>query len=805
MPDPRELDLELCQHATALRSIARDLLRDPHAAADVMQETLHRAMSRPPRHEGPIGGWLYRTLVNFAHQWRRSERRLAGRHAQLPPPEPAATPPDTLGRRETLKAVTNAVLALDEPYQTAIFLRYFEDLPPRAICKRTGANLATVKSRLQRGLVLLRARLDRQCGDREQWRMALLFTFGLPLSTAAAAGLTATTGAWLLGTTTKTLIAAGLLCAGGLFAYTLVQDPPPLPTELARQGDAPAATPATTAAGDEAEPTVREAAANANETSLSWLDHPYLLELDVLVVDETGLPVEGHTLRLAPPGCTLNDAKTPTGPDGRVTLSWRSRVPTGAVLFADERGMLRRVTLEHGRKTAVALAQTRPKNRYANRSSEVTLKIAGRQISSREPGTARLALEEYVASSKAMNSNPARGGTWQGGLHPHAVFGDNAAAGVVKETQEVQTRTFATRVLLENVKLQMGERAAEAPASPLARIAGTVFGEDGKPVAGAPVALLTSSPQPLQRTKTDDAGQFVFEKLLPGDFMVRAGGTAVGLASLPVVTTTGTTPATLHLRRESCVRGHACDAAGKPLAGAPVVWRATDGAWCDSTETAADGSFVLANLPGTEGTVLLWEPTGKFPLPVSVEAKVLSDTTDLLLKFDGAVSALQFDLGVPEGTDAEAVAGRVWNLDTGIGARMQRPKAGKPWRLENLPAGWYQVEVFAPGSGWLDLGRHWLDGKGDCNLGRANLPAAATAKLALELEALAQGEQQQIELYEVRSDVDVRLEGMPLQPDSELRLPAGKYALAWRGKDGKVEFRRFDVRSGDSVALGSKQ
>ncbi|HEU4418293.1 MAG TPA: sigma-70 family RNA polymerase sigma factor, partial [Planctomycetota bacterium] len=542
MPDPRELDLELCQHATALRSIARDLVRDPHAADDVTQETLHRAMSRPPRHEGPIGGWLYRTLVNFAHQWRRSERRLAGRHAQLPPPEPATTPPDTLCRRETLRAVTNAVLALDEPYQTAIFLRYFEDLPPRAICRRTGANLATVKSRLQRGLVLLRARLDRQCGDREHWRTALLITFGLPLSTAAAAGLTATTGAWILGTSAKTLIAAGLLCAGGLFAFTFGQDPPPLPTELARQGDVPAVTPATTAAGDEAEPTVREAAANANETSLSWLDHPYLLELDALVVDETGLPVEGHVLRLAPPGCTLNDAKTATGPDGRVTLSWRSRVATCEMMVADERGTLRRVTLQHGRRIAVALAQTRPKNRYANRSSEGTLKIASRETSSLEPGAARLALVEFVAASKAMNVSA---GMSQGGLHPHAVFGDNAAAGVVQERQEAKALALHTRALLEDFKGKMRvefgpyDRAAETPSPPLARIAGTVFGEDGKPVAGAPVALLTSSPQPLQRTQTDDAGQFVFEKLLPGDFTVRAGGTAAGLASLPVVTTTG--------------------------------------------------------------------------------------------------------------------------------------------------------------------------------------------------------------------------------------------------------------------------
>ncbi|HEX6812477.1 MAG TPA: sigma-70 family RNA polymerase sigma factor [Planctomycetota bacterium] len=794
MPDPLESDLELRQHAAALRCLARDLLRDPHAADDVTQQTLHRAITARPPEAGPLGGWLYRTLVNFTRQWRRTERRRAARQSQLQPPEPVCTPLDTLSRRETLLSVTNAVLGLDEPYQTAIFLRYFEDLPPRAICKRTGANLATVKSRLQRGLTMLRARLDRRSGDRRDWRVALLSTFGLPLPTAAA-GLTLTTGAWLLGTTTKTLIAAGLLCAGGVFAFTLGQDPPPLPADLARRSDAPGATPATSAAGGTTDATVREAAVETPAAALSWLEHPYLLQLDVLVVDETGLPVEGHTMRLSPPGCTMNDAKQATGPDGRAALGWRSRLPTGEVLLADERGAVRRVQLEHGRRVAVALVKPQPKAR----STELALKVQTRLVSQSQSGLAI----EFLDKVGARGS----GAGMQGGLHPHAVFADNAAAGQPQDKREAMaSRELSLAYSAWGAKRQMAETAsAEVPGQSTARVAGTVFGEDGKPVAGAPVALLAAGPQPLQRTKTDDAGSFVFETLMPGEFTVRAGGASAGLATLPVVTTTGTTPATLHLRRDSCVRGQAQDAAGKPLAGASIVWLASDGSWCDSTETAADGSFVLANLPASAGTVMLWEPTGKFPLPVSVQAKVLSGTADLLLKFDGAVSALQFDLGLPEGANPNTVMARVWNLDTGIGTRMKRPEAGKSWRIANLPAAWYRVEVFAPGSGWLDLGRHWLDGKSDCNLGGAVVPAAATAKLGLDPNALPVGDQQVIELYEVRGDVDVRLDGVVLKPDSELRLPAGDYALAWRSRDGAAEFQRFAVRSGEKVELTGRQ
>ena len=138
-----ELHQQLHEHAASLRTLARDLLRDVHAADDVAQATLHRALASPPQAAGPLGGWLHRTLVNFVHQWRRSERRRATHESAQPvrAAEPAAA--ETLVRREMLRAVTDAVLRLDEPYQTAIFLRYFEDLPPRTIA--AGAPAKVIK------------------------------------------------------------------------------------------------------------------------------------------------------------------------------------------------------------------------------------------------------------------------------------------------------------------------------------------------------------------------------------------------------------------------------------------------------------------------------------------------------------------------------------------------------------------------------------------------------------------------------------------------------------------------------------
>jgi RNA polymerase sigma-70 factor (ECF subfamily) len=56
-----------------------------------------------------------------------------------------------------------ALLAtLPEAQRAALILRYQEDLPPEEIAATLGAPLATVKSQLQRGLKLLRAKAESQ-------------------------------------------------------------------------------------------------------------------------------------------------------------------------------------------------------------------------------------------------------------------------------------------------------------------------------------------------------------------------------------------------------------------------------------------------------------------------------------------------------------------------------------------------------------------------------------------------------------------------------------------------------------------
>ena len=159
----------LLEHAPRLRALARRLVGEADAD-DLVQETWLRAVKRGPRGATPWS-WLGRVLRNLASDERRSGAARAERELEAARNE--ATEDE--GERFALhKALVAALERLDAPYRQAILLRYFEGLPPRKIATRLGVPVKTVKTRLNRGIALLREELDRRPGGREAWLAAML-------------------------------------------------------------------------------------------------------------------------------------------------------------------------------------------------------------------------------------------------------------------------------------------------------------------------------------------------------------------------------------------------------------------------------------------------------------------------------------------------------------------------------------------------------------------------------------------------------------------------------------------------------
>lgn len=185
---------ELLSHAAWVRRVAARLVHDAAGADDLAQDVwLTVLRERPTGLERPRA-WLASVARTLAFtrgrsDARRSRRELAGGGAGS-----AAPADDVVAEAESEREVARLVLELEEPYRTVLLYRFYRDLPPRRIATELGRPVATVKVQIQRGLERLRARLDREHGDRGAWCALLLPLAARETGSPIALGILAWTG-----------------------------------------------------------------------------------------------------------------------------------------------------------------------------------------------------------------------------------------------------------------------------------------------------------------------------------------------------------------------------------------------------------------------------------------------------------------------------------------------------------------------------------------------------------------------------------------------------------------------------------
>ncbi|MGE0142052.1 MAG: sigma-70 family RNA polymerase sigma factor [Planctomycetota bacterium] len=158
-----------------VRALAKSLLFDDSQVDDVVQETWIEALRRGIPAGAGARSWLSRVVRSRALNALRGRRRRQHRESAAARPEALPSAADILSRNEQRQRVIAAVAALAEPYRSAILLRYFEGLEPRAIAQRLEQPIDTVNTRLRRARTLLRERLDAESGgDRRAWMLALV-------------------------------------------------------------------------------------------------------------------------------------------------------------------------------------------------------------------------------------------------------------------------------------------------------------------------------------------------------------------------------------------------------------------------------------------------------------------------------------------------------------------------------------------------------------------------------------------------------------------------------------------------------
>ena len=150
-----------------MRALARALAHGD--ADDLLQDAAVTALEHPPAMDRPVKPWLATVILNRWRMNRRNEARRRVRETAILVDEEQIDP---LDRARMLQRLSDALVALDEPYRQTVIARYLDGKSAAQIAREQDVPAGTVRWRLKTGLDRLRAALD-DAAPRKQWVLAL--------------------------------------------------------------------------------------------------------------------------------------------------------------------------------------------------------------------------------------------------------------------------------------------------------------------------------------------------------------------------------------------------------------------------------------------------------------------------------------------------------------------------------------------------------------------------------------------------------------------------------------------------------
>ena len=507
-------------------------------------------------------------LRNLTRNRWRARTRADRTAAAAPPPSAALAADELLERARTERRLADIVLTLDEPYRSAILLRYYEGKSGAENAASLGIPAGTVRWRLSEAINRLRARLDGEHGgDRERWRALLLPIAILPAGPVAliakkAPLLTAVAGAAVLA------VSGWAFCSGpaaeapvGSVAELPAGERRPVP-ELVLSG---ASLPADRAAAGSV--------------------------VEGVVLDPDGAPVAHARVVLAPPARQGGKVSGAVRSGGAVPLrAGAARAVPGHRLGRPLGG---RVLL------ALHPGAGRPAPDHL-RLSEGGQPLEGQVLDEGGGPIARARVWAELGFPWNLRG-PARG--------TETVADEQGRYRLVLEPREYDLRATArgyapdgvtvalTRPLRQNLRLQ-----------PAAQVSGRVVEErTGAAVAGASVWLSPSRGEGRGRNgQTDEAGNFLFEDVQGGNYrLFAARGSEVALGPpLSVAALDRVEGAVLALAPgQRPLQGRITNPAGRGIGGvstAPVTAMGCSRHQCPASRTTLNSCCRLEGLlPGS--------------------------------------------------------------------------------------------------------------------------------------------------------------------------------------------------------------
>ncbi|MCC7014271.1 MAG: sigma-70 family RNA polymerase sigma factor [Planctomycetes bacterium] len=692
----------LLEHSGFVRELVRRLVFDPELARDVEQQTWLAALRNQPPAADSARAWLSAIARNLARRAWRAKARREERELDPHPQAATPTPAEILEREALRREVIEALLALEEPWRETLVLHFLEELTTHAVAERMGVPHETVRTRVKRGLELLRARLERRTHLHgaalslalvEGWRLS-----PPPLAVVAASVSSLSIGAALMSTAGKSLVAAAALVTL-LAAYRFTANTEPALPEEPR---------AAAESVETLQPRAEESVApSANATSRSELPQAVEVasptvalaapELGTLLVrarwtDGSAAPGVGFVLHSANATDYFRDATRHwTGADGSVRVE---RVPLGRVTLYSDRGSSVRGEARAGETTEVVLPM----------QDGFTLKGRVLDVDRTPVPGAEVFLWECVDDPDqgwVVARSDARGEYTVRGLGEMLNFVSARAAG---RTPTVQRLVMSNADTTVEVDLVFEHRGGS--------VRGRVLDEQGLPLAGATVVVGgTGQEQPLrladgaegrapagQRVFTGEDGDFVVEGVPTGTVSVQARGRGYAVWSGSVeVTGTAASSIAIQLSRGARIEGTVRTRGGEPVARAQVSVDVLSGLGGAFRLTRADGSFSMDGLtPGPVKLRVAHDELGSTSTSLSV-AEGQTARAELVLS-SGLVLRVRVDGRAADWTDGFVHASVTAPTDeTANYYRSARIDSRGIAELTQCPEQPLRIELYAPG------------------------------------------------------------------------------------------------------------
>jgi RNA polymerase sigma factor (sigma-70 family) len=688
-----------------LRRLARGLVRDENAAEDLAQDTWVAALRAKP---ADLRAWMNVVARNFARRSQRDAGLRASHEPRAAQVERVEGPDEIAARVELQRKLAEALLALEEPFRSALVLRYLDGHSTIQVAERLGVSHDAARQRISRGLAKLREKLDHEHrGGRAGWMSALV-----PFAHVPKASITG--GLLLMGTKTKIAVAVltatfGLWLWKGPLAPTALEPEPgitavaPLSAETTRE--VAAQSPLDASKGDSRTevliPTIASRIADPAPANV----------LRGIVLDPKDRPVEGarivassslsydyQTLDLAIASRSEHAGEARSGADGRFELPLD---PARAYQLAVDKPGFAQATLgrRHPGETvtvhlpygaAIEGRVTQGESKLPVANARVRCFLRGND----SPDGARF---EQASVTDA-------GGNYRIDTLPPGILFLEASATGLPVSDWIEVHPEASKTITQDVNL-----VAKA------WVRGVVLDAlTNAPIAGAEL----SSSWVMRNNATADA-QGRFELPLDSrfwqEFYVRAPGYGFrGVALGEDARETGAEGVEVRLAPARRVRGRVLDSNGAPVGGAYVAACASEyGAtqrhdWIAGLSDA-EGRFDLVDLRPDMQHSLFVRAQGfgsvVYEFPASESADVLVQLPDLVLRPAGSISGMVVDENdhpLPDlkvelrGNNADRgqwdVRGGAF-LDTYVGQREGRTDDRGLFTFDELAAGEYQVEL----------------------------------------------------------------------------------------------------------------